>query len=323
MDLSSVGALLGALLLLTLGAELLVRGSVAVAQRFGVSSFFIGLTIVGFGTSSPELLASLVAALRDQGDLAVGNVVGSNILNIAVILGVTALICPIPVRLAVVRGEVVVVIAVSSLPWVATLLANGVVERWLGALSVAGLVAFLWRGYVVGTRQKEGGEQLEELLAEHDVPPRVRDRVVEIGMIVAGLLLLVFGASLLVESASAIARSLGASELVIGLTIVAAGTSAPELVTSVVSALRGQSDIAVGNVLGSNVFNMLGILGTTSLVRPQTISDQIVWLDAPLMFALSLALLPIVGTGARISRTEGAFLLVAYAAYVVVLFALA
>ncbi len=318
MDATTVGLLAGSLALLTLGAELLVRGSVAVARRLGVSSFFIGLTIVGFGTSTPELFASLTAALRGQDDLAVGNVVGSNIFNIAAILGIAALICPIPVKLTVVRAEVWIVITAAATPWLGAAI-GGTVERWLGAVLLAGLGIYLWRGFVVGRR--EGAAEMEAL--EHvgiELPGRARDRVLELAMIAAGLGFLVAGSYLLVDSASAIARSLGVSELAIGLTIVAAGTSAPELVTSIVAAWRKQPDIAVGNVLGSNIFNLFGILGLTAVVQPQKLSPQVMALDTPVMFAASLALLPIVGTGARISRTEGAILLACYVGYVVLLF---
>lgn len=318
MDATTLGLLAGTLALLTLGAELLVRGAVAVARRLGVSSFFIGLTIVGFGTSTPELFASLTAALRGQDDLAVGNVVGSNVFNIAAILGIAALICPIPVKVAIVRGEVWIVIATAATPWIGAA-TGGTVERWLGASFLLGLVIYLWRGFVVGRR--EGASELEAF--EHvgvEIPPRARDRILDLGMIVVGLGFLVAGSTLLIDSAAAIARSLGVSELAIGLTIVAGGTSAPELVTSVVAALRRQPDIAVGNVLGSNIFNLLGILGLTSVVEPQQLSPQVTALDTPVMFAASVALLPIVGTGARISRTEGLVLLVCYVGYVVVLF---
>lgn len=320
--------LVGALAVLTLGAESLVRGSVALAKRLGLSSFFIGLTIVGFGTSTPELCTSLAAAWRGQSSIAVGNVVGSNIFNIAVILGLTALICPIPVKLSLVRKEVLLVIVAAALPWGAAA-TNGVMTRWQGALMVAGLMVYLWRGYAAGKR--EGGAEAAALEAELErelgASPRgdkgmsARRTVVAALMVGAGLALLVGGSVFFVRSATEIARGAGVSELVIGLTIVAAGTSAPEVVTSVVAALRRQSDIAVGNILGSNLFNVLGILGVTSVVAPQAVERQALVLDVPVMVAASIALLPIVMSHARISRAEGVVLLAGYGAYLWVLFA--
>lgn len=310
------------LVLLALGAEALVRGAVSIAQRFGLSSFFIGLTIVGFGTSTPELAASLGAALDGRADIGVGNVVGSNVMNIALILGVTALIRPIPIRMDVVRGEVWIAIVCAFVPLIA-LTTDFEFTRWQGALFLVGLVAFLVRGYRLGRAEATGPQAVEDLLAEPPVAaPHARIGLpIAIALIVAGLGTLVFSAGMLVTAASEIARSLGVSELVIGLTIVAAGTSAPELVTSLVAARRGQSDVAVGNVLGSNIFNVLGILGVTTLVVPQKVSPDLLWLDTPVLVVVSLSLLPFLGSGARLSRTEGGVLVVGYAAYVAVRFA--
>lgn len=313
-----------ALLALTLGAEMLVRGSISIARRLGVSGFFIGLTIVGFGTSTPELCTSLVAAARGEGDIGVGNVVGSNIFNIAVILGVTALISPIPLQLHMVRRDVLVVIAVACTPLV-TMLTGGVIDRWLGVLMVAALLAYLWRGYITGTRQNQRDLELAaERELEDELAPKASGwlgrPVGSAVLIVAGLCTLVAGSTLLVNAASSFARGLGVSELVIGLTIVAAGTSAPELVTSLVAALRKQSDISVGNILGSNIFNILGILGLTCAITPQQITPQVFALDIPVMIAVSIACIPIMRSGARISRGEGVLLLGVYAAYMVVLF---
>ena len=318
--------LLVALAILTGGAELLLRGSVAVARSLGVSSFFIGLTIVGFGTSTPELCTSLVAATRGVGELAVGNVVGSNIFNIAVILGFTALISPIRVKLHLVRREVVVVVIAAMLPLIA-LTSGGWIGRWAGLAMVVALSAYIWRGYHSGRRQNQ--EELEhaaqrELEAELAIKPggRAPHALVSLGLIAVGLAMLVGGSTLLVQTASSIARSLGVSALVIGLTVVSAGTSMPELATSLVAALRKQSDIAVGNVLGSSIFNIFGILGTTCIVIPQRVSRQVLMFDVPVMIVASLACIPIMRSGARISRLEGALLLGGYAGYLVVLFAL-
>lgn len=316
----SVGILVVSLLVLTVGAESLVRGASGIARAMGVSSFFIGLTIVGFGTSTPELATGLTAAWSGNPDINIGNVVGSNIFNIAVILGVTALLCPIPVRLEVVRRETMLVIAVAFVPLIAA--AGGALQRWEGALMVAGLVWYLHRGYRAARKEaRDERERLErELDSELGINPDRPRTVLRLAQIAAGLVMLVVGARFLTSSAVDIARVLGVSELVIALTIVAAGTSAPELVTSLVAAVRRQSDISVGNILGSNIFNVLGILGVTTLVAPQRVRDQVLWLDTPVMIALSIALLPIVTSRARISRAEGAALLIAYGAYLSVLF---
>lgn len=310
------------LVVLTVGAECLVRGAVAIARRLGVSSFFIGLTIVGFGTSTPELCTSLVAAWRGTGDIAVGNVVGSNIFNIAVILGVTALVCPVPVRLDLVRKETRVVIGVALVPLVA-LADGGEIGRWAGAAMLAALGVYLWRGYLAGRAEGRAEADAErELENEVALPAGVRRRpVLSVLLVGVGLGLLVGGSALLVRSASSIAHAFGVSDLVIGLTVVAAGTSAPELVTSLVAAVRRQSDISVGNILGSNIFNILGILGLTCAVLPQRVQAQSLALDVPVMILVSLACVPIMRTGARISRREGAVLVLGYALYAWTLFA--
>lgn len=317
-----LGLLAGSLLMLTSGAEGLVRGSVALAKRLGVSSFFIGLTIVGFGTSTPELATSVTAAVRGSADIAVGNVVGSNICNIALILGVASLICPIALRLDVVRREVLVVITVAFVPWIA-LTSGGRLERWQGAVMLAGLAAYLWVGYARGRREAEHEAEAEREL-EHELgldrAGSLTRPLVGAALVVIGLVLLVGGSYGLVASASEIARGLGVSELVIGLTIVAVGTSAPELFTSVVAAVRGQPDLAVGNVLGSNVFNVLGILGLTCVVTPQAVSPRVLAFDVPVMVVASVACLPIMLSGARISRLEGGLFLCGYVLYVVALF---
>ncbi|MCA9280584.1 MAG: calcium/sodium antiporter [Phycisphaeraceae bacterium] len=315
--------LVASLGLLTLGAELLVRGSIEVARRAGLSSFFIGLTIVGFGTSTPELAASMAAALRGQGDIAVGNVVGSNIFNIAVILGIAALVCPIPVKVAAVRREGFIVVLACAAPF-AALLTGGRIGRVLGGVMVAGLVAYLHSAYRIGKRDAQR-ELLAELETEIGIAPTKKATPIlwSIVFLAAGLALLVLGARVLVDSATTIARGAGISELVIGLTIVAAGTSMPELATSAVAAMRRQPDIAVGNVLGSNIFNILGILGVTCVVTPQTVARQVFVLDAPVMLGLSVLVLPLMFSASRLSRAEGVALLAAYGGYLAALFLVA
>lgn len=310
------------LLVLTGGAELLVRGAVAVARRVGVSAFFIGLTIVGFGTSTPELCTSLIAALRGSGDIAVGNVVGSNICNVLLILGATALIRPVAIEMRLIRWDLMAVVAVSFTPLVALATGN-VVTRWQGLAMVALLGVYLWRGYLSG-RNEEAQRQAaltQEIEREVGIDPeKPPSTLVSLAFIAAGLALLVGGSWVLVRSATDIALSLGVSELVVGLTVVAFGTSAPELFTSVVAAIRRQSDIAVGNILGSNVFNLLGILGVTAAVRPQNISDQVFRLDTPLMIGSAVLLALFMRTGSRLNRIEGGAMLLGYVGYVAYLY---
>jgi len=317
--------LLCALVILTAGAEALVRGATGFARRFGVSSFFIGLTIVGFGTSTPELATGITAALKGYSDINIGNVVGSNIFNIAFILGLTALIAPIPVNTSVVRGEVWLVIGTAFVPFLAVK-TGGEITRFEGFLMAAGLVAFLVRGYQKA--RAEGGatgaeitKEMDERLDAAKTGPVTR-LPVSLLFVGVGLVMLIGGSNLLVDSSVRIARGLGVSELVIALTIVSAGTSAPELVTSLVAALRKQSDISIGNILGSNIFNVLGILGITSIVRNQAVSDQVLWWDTPVMIGLSVACMPIMMSHRKISRAEGAFLLAVFVLYTIALFTL-
>jgi len=340
-------AVLGiSLITITLGAEVLVRGASALALRMGVSPLFIGLTIVAFGTSSPELGASLAAVARGSPDIAVGNVVGSNIFNIAIILGLAAAVRPIVIGIAAIRRDIFIVILVAAVPWLAVA-AGSVLPRWSGVVMVAALLAYIWISYLAGRKaapdvQREIESGIEEsLLIAHDpqspslsVPcpgvPEGEGRKkwwdrgwVSIVSVIIGLGLLVLGSRFFVDAAVEIARAIGMSELAIGLTIVAAGTSMPELMTSTVAAIRGRSDLAVGNILGSNIFNILGILGICAIVQPQAVSQQVLVLDTPVMFAASVALLPIIRSGGRIARGEGIAMMVAYAGYVAVLLAAA
>ncbi|MEQ8316416.1 MAG: calcium/sodium antiporter [Phycisphaerales bacterium] len=307
------------LAMLTAGAELLVRSSAGLARRIGVSPFVIGAIIVGFGTSTPELSASTVAALRGAGDIAVGNVVGSNIFNVAMVLGVAALIRPVSTDPKAIRFDLAVAAAVSFIPWL-SLLTGGELPRWMGVLMLVGLAAFVVRSFRHGAVDDAETEMGTAMAGEV-----ARGKSLALGIVgsVAGLALLVLGAKLLVDAAVGIARDAGLSELVIGLTIVAIGTSLPELVTGVVAALKGHAELALGNVLGSNVFNLLGILGVATIITPQQIASQTLWLDAPLMLGLVLALAVIAYTGKRISRVEGVVLTALWVGYVVTLLLIA
>ncbi|MDG2021049.1 MAG: calcium/sodium antiporter, partial [Phycisphaerales bacterium] len=299
--------LLLALTLLIVGAEMLVRGASRLATRFNVSAFVIGVTVVGFGTSAPELAASLTAATTGHAGMAVGNVVGSNIMNIALVLGVTALIAPIPVRNRVIWRETIFTIVVSFLPLLA--LANGgVLSRELGILFVVGLIGFLWWSFA-SNRSAEA----PSIASKTDKPTaptagRRKRLVAEMALLIFGFVLLVAAANRLVVSATEVARELGVSEVVIGLTIVAGGTSAPELATSLVAVLRGKTDLGVGNILGSCIFNILGILGITAIVIPIEIPIEVFQFDLPVMICVSIACFPILLSGHRINRFEGGLL---------------
>ncbi len=307
------------LVLLVAGAELLVRGASRLALRFGVSPLVIGLTVVAFGTSAPELAVSVQSGLAGQSDLAVGNIVGSNIFNVLVVLGLSALITPLVVQQQIVRIDVPLVIGASVLFWILAL--DGRIGLFDGLLLTTGIVAYTV--FAVRQSRQESLAIQEEYAQEFGSPakPWLERLPVQIALILVGLALLVLGATWMVDSAVAIARALGVSEVVIGLTIVAAGTSLPELATSLVAALRGERDIAVGNVIGSSLFNLLAIAGIAALVTPGglDVAGSMIRFDLPVMIAVALACLPIFATGHRIARWEGALFLTYYVAYVLYL----
>lgn len=302
-----------ALLILFVGAETLVRGSASLAIRAGLTPLMIGLTVVAFGTSSPELVVSLKAALSHQDDISIGNVVGSNTFNIGVILGLTALVCPIPVHRQVIRIDAPIALGVALL--LCVLLWNHQIERIEGLLLFGGIVAYVWLNISLARSETlaNAGDPLDAAL-----PAVSRSLLMDIGLIAGGLGILALGSNLLVDQSVALASALGVSEAVIGLTIVAAGTSMPELATSLVAALRKQPDIAVGNVVGSSVFNILGVLGLASMVSPLT-ATGISTLDYAVMIGFTVLLLPMLYTGALLHRAEGGALLAMYGAYVFVL----
>jgi cation:H+ antiporter len=297
--------------ILAIGADLFVRGASGVAERFGISQFVIGLVVVGFGTSTPELAVNLDAAITGSTDIAIGNVVGSNIANVGVILGLAAVVAPLAVQLRMVRVELPIMIGVSLLVW--AMASFGEIKRWEGAVMLLGFGAFLW--FLLKTSKNESAEVKQEYTDEN--PPRRHDGWKAAGFIIVGLLGLMGGAHLAVEAATTLARLWGLSELVIGLTIVAIGTSLPELASSVAAARRGHADIAIGNVLGSNIYNILFILGATALITPlPTAAPTLMWLDIPVMIGFALVLVPMMMMGLKITRANGVLLLLAYAAYV-------
>ncbi|MDH5265616.1 MAG: calcium/sodium antiporter [Betaproteobacteria bacterium] len=297
------------------GAELLVRGAGKLAVSLGISPLVVGLTVAAFGTSSPELAVSVQSAWEGRTDLAVGNVVGSNVFNVLFILGLSAVLAPLVVSRQVIRQEVPIMVMASLL--LGVLAGDGTLGRAeAGAmfLLLAAYTAFL----VVQSRRELAGAVRAEVEAGIGAGSAWdRHWSVQVALVAAGLVLLVAGSGWLVTAAIAFARALGVSELVIGLTIVAAGTSAPEVAASVMATIRGEREIAVGNVIGSCTFNILGVLGLSGLVAPQAlaVAPSLVTFDLPVMMAVALACLPVFFTGNTIARWEGFVFLAYYAAY--------
>lgn len=308
-------ALFGAgLLFLIVGAEALVRGASRLAAAFGLSPLIIGLTVVAFGTSSPELAVSIKAALSGQAEIAVGNVIGSNVFNVLFILGISALIVPLVVTQQLVRLDVPLMIGLSVVVLLLSL--DGRFGRIDGVLLFGGLLVYV--GFLIRQGRREGAAAGAEAGGQDgNEGGATTGPMRNAGLVVAGLVLLVLGSRWLVDGAVTFAVYLGVSELIIGLTIVAAGTSLPEVVTSIVAALRGERDIAVGNVVGSNLFNIMGVLGLAGILAPAGIgvSPAVIGFDIPVMIAVALACLPIFFTGGAISRAEGALLVGYYLAY--------
>jgi len=299
--------------LLLFGGESVVRGSVALAQRLGVSPLIVGLTIVGFGTSLPEMVVSVNAALVGSQGLAVGNVVGSNIANILLILGVAAVIAPIAVHPGAVKRDLLGMSA-ATLVYVG-LGMSGQIVFWQGVLMLIALMSYI--GFTVWHDNKSNDEAAEMHRDEAAEMGEIPLRTVSIaGIIIVGLFAVVVGAEWLVTGATTLATEFGVPEEVIGLTVVAIGTSLPELATSIVAAYRGHSDVCVGNVLGSNLFNLLGITGVTALFAPLPFSDKIVSFDLWILLAATAIIIPFMLTGRRISRPEGIVLLILYVSFI-------
>jgi cation:H+ antiporter len=308
----------GGLLALVAGANLLVRGASRLALAFGISPLVVGLTVVAFGTSAPEVAVSVGAAMGGQVDIAIGNVVGSNIFNVLFILGASALIAPLVVHVQLIRQEVPIMIGASLL-----LLLLGLDGRisWLDAVLLLGLLLAYTGFLVVQSRRetKAAQDEYTEAFGPSTAAAWDRSPLVQVGLVITGLGALVVGSQWLVESAVAFAKALGVSDLVIGLTIVAAGTSLPEVATSITAAIKGERDIAVGNVVGSNTFNILGCLGLSGLAAGGgglTMAPSLLAFDIWAMLAVALACVPVFLTGREIARWEGAVFLLYYAAYV-------
>ncbi len=304
--------LVGGLVILLLGGDVLVRGAVALARKLGVSPLVIGLTVVAFGTSAPELIVSVEAAWDGVPGLAIGNIVGSNVANVLLVLGAPAIVSPIVCRAPSLNRDVFVMIG-ASLLFVA-LCWGGTLVAWQGAVLVVLLLAFLINSYVSergdGRGREEYGEEFDGIGAfPRSVP-------VFLGFIAVGLAGLLFGSHVLIGGAVGVARMWGVSETVIGLTLVALGTSLPELATTVAAAVRSQGGIAVGNVVGSNMFNILGVMGVTSLIVPVPVPAQTLQFDLWVMLGASLALLPFALRRIPIGRAAGVAFSAAYLGFV-------
>ena len=318
----------GFLILLT-GGELLVRGAVRVADHVGMSPLLIGLTLVGFGTSAPELVTSVQAAMRGSPGIAIGNIVGSNIANIMLILGLSAVIRPMAVGTAAFQRDGMIVL-------VSALLFNAIglltpLDRPVGVVLLGLLTAYLWYAY----RQEHGRAHVEGHTAAYERaaaietfrpdageqkrrrhwPPLRIDVVAALMTVIVGMALVIAGGRLLVDAAVSIARTYQVSEAVIGLTIISIGTSMPELATSAIAAFRKQADVALGNIMGSNIYNTLGIGGATGLLSPTVIPDEIVRYDNLVMLGASMAMLVFARSGYQLSRPEGLVLLAGYGVY--------
>jgi cation:H+ antiporter len=307
--------LLAGLVLLVAGAEVLVRGAAKLAAHFGIPPLVIGLTVVAFGTSAPETAVSVQAAFNGSGDLAIGNVIGSNIANVLLILGITALIAPLLVSRQLIRLDVPIMIGASLVTF--ALAYDGSLSRIDGALLFSAVIAY--SAFLIISSRKNKTPANDAFSVEYELQTSAKPYTTlrNVALIVAGLVLLVSGSHLLVQGAVSLARALGLSELVIGLTVIAIGTSLPELATSVMAALKGERDIAVGNIVGSNIFNLLCVLGLAALVAPNNIAvaANALSFDFLVMIAVAIACLPIFFNGYTVNRWEGGLFVAYYALY--------
>lgn len=313
MSVLSVVLLVVGLVLLTAGAEFLVRGAARLAALAGVSSLVIGLTVVSYGTSAPEFAVSIKSGLSGQSDIALGNVVGSNLFNVLFILGACALILPLRVDSQLVRLDVPIMIGVSIVMWLMSL--DGLLGRLDGFLLFSGAITYTV--FTVVKSRKESLAVKQEFDQEFAPPPDRGAKTIlwNLALLIFGLVLLVGGARMFVNGAVTIAEAMGVSQVVIGLTIVAVGTSLPEVATSIVATLRGERDIAIGNVVGSNIFNILCVLGAASMATPIRVTPEVLAVDIPVMVGVALICLPIFFTGLIILRWEGAMFMLLYAFY--------
>jgi len=306
--------LVAGLLLLYFGAAYLINGSSRLALSFGIRPLIIGMTIVAFATSMPELMVSLMAALRGSSDIAAGNIIGSNIANLGLILGLAALVAPLTVTASLLVREIPFMLAASVLLYVFFL--DGRLDFLDGLILFALLVGFLFYCLRFARETKEA-----EAPSETVVEREKKDRKKDVGLILVGIAGLGFGAELMVRSAVTIARGFGVSELVIGVSVVALGTSLPELAASMMSAWKGEMDISIGNVIGSNIFNILFVLGVCPMIRPLTIEPSALWVEFPVMLAFSAGVWLLLFPGKVLTRVKGGLLLAGYLAFILLVFA--
>jgi len=306
---SDISLLVAGLLLLFFGAEALVRGATAVSLRAGIPPLIVGLTVLAFSTSSPELVVGLKAAWKGNGGICLGNVIGSNIANTGLILGIAAIIVPLGVHRQIVRREIPVMLGLTLL--FGLFMWGDVISRAEGALLFVGLIAYII--YSVISARKSGETATQEEV-ESVAPNLGRHWAIDMALLLGGLGILILGADSMVTSAVNIATSLGAPEVLIGLTMVAVGTSLPELATSIVAAIKKQSDLMVGNLIGSNIFNLGAILGSAALVRP-IVNNGVTLVDLSILILFSMALVPIMLSNYKISRLEGTLLVIGYFGY--------
>jgi cation:H+ antiporter len=307
---------------LVVGAEVMVRGSSRAAARLGISPIVIGLTVVSIGTSMPELAVGVVAAADGSGALAVGNIAGTNVVNLLFVLGLSALILPLAIEMRTLRFELPVMAGAAILLWV--LAANGVLSRIDGIILVIGAIAYTVAVILASRREtREAAAEFAAAYSADSARTGGHRTALDVGMMLGGIAVVVLGAEWLVDAAVGMAREFGVSDALVGLTVVAIGTSAPELVTTVISTLRGERDIAVGNLLGSTIYNILLILGVTCLVPANglELTPALVRVDIPIMVAVTLACVPIFISGRRVGRIEGGGMVVAYLAYLAFLLA--
>ena len=310
---NSILLVAGGLVLLALGGELLVRGAVGLAARLGISPLLAGLTIVGFGTSTPELATSVQAALGGSPGIAVGNVVGSNIANILLILGISAIILPLAVNPASFKRDSIAMGGAALLCTGAVLI--GVIGALTGVVLLACLVGYIWHAFKSESAADDDECHRHEAEADDRPVPPNTGLAILVGMIIAGLVAAIFGAGLLVDGATVLASAAGVSESVIGLTVVAIGTSLPELIACVIAVLRKHADVALGNIVGSNIYNILGILGTTAIITPVEVPAEIATIDIWVMLGVTALLIVQLRSGWRLSRIEGAVLVALYCGY--------
>lgn len=309
MWVTDIVLLVGGLVILGCGGECLVRGAAQLARQLGVSALVVGLTIVAFGTSAPEIAVSMQSAAQGQPDLAVGNVVGSCIMNILIVLGIAALVRPLRVSRNVVTMDALVMLMVTGIFMLFAV--DKTIDRWQGLLFVVGLALYT----VVTYYEARFQPKVVEDEYEHDPRQEKTSLWVSVPAVVVGLAGLVKGADLIVEGGLGIAELLGVSKRIIGLTLFAFGTSLPEMAICVIAARRSQPDIAIGNVVGSNIFNILAVIGITAAFFPLGVNDKIFRFDAPVMLGVVVLSFWVLRTGHRISRREGALLLGLYAVY--------